>query len=83
MHIEALSLETSEAVGDSLEPYSHVVEMIESFLQAEVAQVIGAKLVAEEAGELLVLFEEAVFPVGAKDVMPLLDLFDDGREFSA
>ena len=83
MHIEALSLETSEAVRDGLEPFSHVVEMIESFLQAEVAQVIGAKLVAEEAGELLVLFEEGVFPVGAEDVMAMLDLIEDGSQLSA
>src|SRR5260370_19362879 len=81
MDIEALSLETSEAVSDGLESFSHVVEMIEPFLQAEVAQVIGAKLVAEEAGELLVLFEERVFPVGAENVMAMLDLIDDGGEF--
>src|ERR1700674_1927057 len=81
MNIEALSLELSEAVSDGLESIAHVVEMIESFLQAEVAQVIGAKLVAEEAGELLVLFEQGVLPVGAEDVMAMLDLIDDGGEF--
>src|SRR3979411_1027252 len=77
MDIEALSLETSEAVSDGLESFPHVLEMIESFFQAEVAQVIGAKLVAEEAGELLVLFEKSVLPVGAEDVMAMLDLIDD------
>src|ERR1700680_1282992 len=81
MNIEALSLELSEAVSDGLESIAHVVEMIESFLQAEVAQVIGAKLVAEEAGELLVLFEQGVLPVGAEDVMAMLDLIDDRGEF--
>ncbi len=77
MDIEALSLETSEAVNDGLESFPHGVEMIEPFLETEIAQVIGAKLVAEEAGELLVLFEERVFPVGAEDVMAMLDLIDD------
>src|SRR3979411_731623 len=81
MDIEALSLETSEAVSDGLESCAYVVEMIESFLQAEVAQVIGAKLVAEEAGELLVLFEKSILPVGAEDVMAMLDLIDDRGEF--
>src|ERR1700687_4247784 len=81
MDVKALSLEASEAVSDGLESFSHVVEMIEPFLQAEVAQVIGAKLVAEEAGELLVLFEERVFPVGAEDVMAMLDLIEDRGEF--
>src|SRR5579859_3614722 len=81
MDIEALSLETSEAVSDGLEFLAHVVEMIEPFLQTEVTQVIGAKLVAEEAGELLVLFEKSVLPVGAEDVMAMLDLIDDRGQF--
>jgi len=55
--------------------------MMESFLQAEVAQVIGAKLVAEEAGELLVLFEESVLPVGAENVMTMVDLIDHRGQF--
>src|SRR5712691_7568008 len=81
MDVEALGLESGETVGDDLELFPHGVEMIESFLQAEVAQVIRAKLVAEEAGELLVLFEEGVLPVGAEDVMAMLDLIDDGGKF--
>jgi len=56
--------------------------VFESFLQAEVAQVIGTELVAEEARELLVLFEEGVFPIGTEDVMAMLDLFDDRCEFA-
>ena len=55
MDVEALSLETGEAVGNDLEAFPHGVEMIESFLQAEVAQVVGAKFIAQEVGELLVL----------------------------
>src|SRR5580698_10157859 len=81
MNVEALGLETGETVGDGLESFPHGVEMVESFLQAEVAQVIGAKLVAEEAGEFLVLFEEGVLPVGSEDVMAVLDLIDDRGEF--
>src|SRR3984893_7882012 len=81
MDIEALSLETSEAVSDALKSCAYGVEMSEPFLQTEVAQVIGAKLVAEEAGELLVLFEQGVLPVGAEDVMAMLDLIDDGGQF--
>jgi hypothetical protein len=34
------------------------VEMVEPFLQAEVAQVVGAEFVAQVAGEILVLFEK-------------------------
>ena len=42
MDVEALGLEAGEAVGDRLESLPHSVEMVESFLQPEVAQVVGA-----------------------------------------
>jgi hypothetical protein len=41
------------------------------------------EFVAEEAGELLVRFEESAFPVSAVNVMPMLDLVDDGRQLPA
>jgi hypothetical protein len=37
--------------------------MVESFLQTEVAQVVGAEFVAQVAGELLILFEKSVLPL--------------------
>ncbi len=57
--------------------------LIEPFLQTEVAQVVGAKFVAQEAGELLVLFEKGILPVGAENVVAMFDLIDHGREFPA
>jgi hypothetical protein len=82
MDVEALRLEAGEAVGDGLEALPHGVEMIEAFAQAEVAQIVGAELEAQEAGELLVLPEQSVLPVGAEDVMAVLDLLKDGSELS-
>src|SRR5229473_2272890 len=81
--VEALSLEPGETVGNDLESFAHSVEVVEPFSQAEVAQIIGAEFVAQEARELFVLLQESVFPVGAEDVMAVLDLLDDGREFAA
>jgi hypothetical protein len=46
MDVEALSLEAGEAVGNGLEPFADGPEMIEPFLQAEVAQVVGTELIA-------------------------------------
>src|SRR5688572_11684296 len=80
MDVEPLGLETGEAVGDDLEAFPHGFEMIESFLQTEVTQVVGAEFIAQEAGELLVLFEEGIFPVGAEHMMTMLDLIDDGGQ---
>src|SRR3954451_15416727 len=81
--IEALRLEFREAVRDGLELFANGIEVIESFLQAEVAQVVGAEFVAQETGELFVLLEEGVFPVRPENMMPVLNLIDHRREFSA
>src|SRR5881296_1915384 len=54
--------------------------MLQTFLEPEVGEVVGAELVAQEGGELLVLLEEAIFPVGAEDVMPMLDLLQGSVE---
>jgi hypothetical protein len=82
MDIKALSLEAGETVRDSLEPLAHRIEMIQPLLQPEVAQIIGTEFVAQVSGELFVLFEEGVFPVGAEDMMPVFDLVDYGRQLS-
>src|ERR1700757_1645910 len=83
MHVEPFRLEIGEAVSHNLEPLAHGVEMIESFLQAKVRQVVGAKFIAQEAGELLILFEKSIFPVGPENMVAMLDLVDDGRQFAA
>src|SRR5579884_3374677 len=57
--------------------------MCQPFLEPEVGEVVGAEFVAQEGGELLVLLEEAVFPVGPKDVMARLDLLPGGVELAA
>ena len=56
--------------------------MVEPFLQAEVAQVIGTEFIAQEAGELAILFQEGVFPVRSENMMTMLDLVEHGNEFS-
>ena len=72
MDIETLSLETGESVRDDLESLPHRIQMVESLLQTEVAQIVGAKFVAEKAGELLILFEKGALPVSVENVMTML-----------
>ncbi len=81
MYIQALCLEAGEAVRDGLESLTDGIKMIEPFLQAEVAQVVGAEFVAQEAGELFVLLEEGMFPVRPENVMSVFDLIDHRRQF--
>jgi hypothetical protein len=82
MDVEPLRLETSEARSDGLETLAHGLEVVQSLLEAEVGEVVGDKLVAQEGGELFVLFEEGVLEVGAEDVMAVLDAIDDGGELA-
>jgi len=56
--------------------------MVETFLQTEVAQVVGTQFVTQKTGELLVLLEERMFPVRPENVMPVLDLIDHGGKLS-
>ena len=56
--------------------------MIEAFLQTKVAQIVGAEFIAQVARELFVLFEKGVLPIGAEDVMAMLDLIEDGGQLS-
>src|SRR5437899_12181966 len=56
--------------------------MFEAFLEPEVSEIVGAEFVAQEGGELLVLFEESIFPVGTEDMMAVLDLLQGGVELA-
>src|SRR5207247_7268319 len=58
-------------------------QLIQPLLQCEVGQVIGAEFVSEKGGKLFVLFDKAVLPIGAKDMMAVLDPLDDGGELAA
>src|SRR6266581_9628341 len=57
--------------------------MLQTFLDPEVGEVVGAELVAQEGGELLVLLEEAVLPIGAEDVMAMLNLLHGGVQLAS
>ena len=82
MDVEALRLEGSEAIRDREEPLANGVQMVEPFLEAEVAQVIGTEFIAQEAGELLILFQKGVFPVRSENVMTMFDLVEHIGGFS-
>src|SRR5712672_4270689 len=76
--VEPLRLKAGKAGGDGLEPLADGIEMVQSLLEAEVGEVVGDQLVAQEGGELFVLLQKRVFEVGAEDVMAVLDAVDDG-----
>src|ERR1700726_1276314 len=56
--------------------------MVQAFPQTEVGEVVGAEFVAQERRELFILLEECVLEIGAKDMMAMLDLIDNGGELA-
>jgi hypothetical protein len=83
VHVEGLGLEGGKAIGNDLESGAHGVEMIEAFLETKVTQIVGTKFIAQVTRELFVLFEKSVLPVGAEDVMAMLDLIENGGQLAA
>ena len=83
MDVEPLGLETREPVDDGQELLTDVIEMAQPLVEAEVIKVIGAKFVAQEYGELLILSKNRVLEVGAEDMVTMLDLIDDGEELAS
>ena len=82
VNVEPLRLEGGETAGDGLEFLPDRFEIVQALLETEVLEVVGAQLVAQERRELLVLLQEGVLEVGAKDMMAMLDLVDDGGELA-
>src|ERR1700757_5270687 len=82
MDVEPLCLEGSKAAGDGLEALADRVEVIQSFLEAEIGEVIGDELVAQKGEELFVLLQEGVLEVGTEDMMAGVDAIDDGGKLA-
>ena len=83
MDVEPVGLAIGETIRNDLESFAHGIEMTEPLLQSEIAQIVGNQFIAQEPGKLFILFEEGVFPIGSEDVMSMLDLLDDRRQFAA
>ena len=81
--VQPLRLEAGETIGDRQELGAHGVQVLQAFPETKVAEVIGAKFIAQQGAELLVLLEERVLPVGAEDMVTVFDLIDDGAQFAA
>jgi len=75
--VQPLGLESGEPAGHREQLFAYRSEIVQAFLEAEIGQVVGACLIALIGGELLVLLDEGVAIVGAKDVMAVFDLFHD------
>src|SRR6516162_6857513 len=82
MNIEPLGLKASEAAGDDFERLADGIEIVQSLFEAEVVEVVGAKLIAQERCEFFVLLQEGMLEVGAEDMMAMLNLVDDGGELA-
>ena len=82
MNIEPLGLKASEAAGDDFERLADGIEIVQSLFEAEVVEVVGAELIAQERCELFILLQEGMLEVGTEDMMAMLNLVDDGGELA-
>src|SRR6266699_1890845 len=82
MDVQALGLKSGEAVSDRQEFLAYGGHVVQALLQAEIGQIVGADLIAQEGGELFGLLDEGVFEVGPEDMMPVFDLVQGGVEFA-
>jgi hypothetical protein len=82
VNVEPLGLEASEAAGDDFERLADGIEIVQSLFEAEVVEVVGAELIAQERCELFVLLQEGMLEVGTEDMMAMLNLVDDGGELA-
>jgi len=57
--VEPLRLIAGETAGDALKRLADRVQMVQSFAQAEVGEVVGAELVAQKRRELFILLRKA------------------------
>src|SRR5262249_18097731 len=73
MHVEGLSLESSETIGDLTEHLAHRRQVIERFLQMKVREVVAAHFASEESEKLLVLLNKGVLEIGSQDMITMLD----------
>src|SRR5882762_231880 len=78
--LEPLRLEAGKAIGVCFVTQKTGYEMIQPLFEAEVGEVVGDQLVAQEGSELFVLLEEGILEVGAEDMMAVLDAVDDGGQ---
>jgi hypothetical protein len=56
--------------------------MVETLPQAEVREIVGADLIAQEGRQLLVLLDEPMLPIGAEGVMSVFELLEGGVELT-
>jgi hypothetical protein len=83
MHVEPLGLEACEPADDSLELATDLVEIVQALFETEVIEIIGAKFVAQEYREFLILPENRALEVGAEDMMAMLDLVDHSGKLAS
>ena len=81
MDVQALCLKAGKAVRDLEEFLPYLPEVAQAFLQPEVGEIVRANLIAQEGGELLVLFEEGILPIRAENVVAVFDLLQRRVQF--
>ena len=65
MDLEGLSLKGGEAVGNGQEFGAYCCQMLNSFFEEEVLEIIATEFDTQEGLEFFILFDKGMFEVGA------------------
>lgn len=80
--VEVSCLMGSKSIDDGFQGVTDIFQAVQTVFEVQVGQVIADNFQAEEGAPFFVLFDKGVFPIGAKDMAPVVDSFQDGLEFA-
>ena len=83
MDVERGGLERGEGIGHGGEGLAYRVEVVERLAEPEIGESIAQDLEAQKRGALLVHPEHGALGAGAKDVVAMLDVFEERLQFAA
>jgi len=83
MDVEAVRLECGKAIGYGGKSVAHRFQVIESLFEAKVFQSVTQGLHSQETGVFFVHANHGAFTARSQNVMPMIDLLQNGTEFPA
>ena len=82
MNIERVCLEARKSIKDCDRPFPNQWQIGERLSNPQIRSVIAADLHSQEGTELLILFYEGAFKIGAQGMVSLIETLKNYLEFS-
>ena len=83
VHVERLNLKSGKAVSDGAEDTAYLIEIIETFVKAEILEIVAERLQPQEGRELLIHPHHRVLGVSAQHMMTMFSSLQYAGQLSA